>query len=221
MDIDTLQGLEKCPLFKDLAESEIIELMHSVRYRIVRCLKGDILFFAGDTCQYADIIISGEMVAYITAPSGNIIRMHSHQSGKLLAPAFLFAQDNHYPVTIEATANSTVLRITADDFGKIINSNQRLMMNYIQLLSNIIAQLTRKVRMLSMSVREKVSHYLMEQSRLQQSRQIVLPLSRQELADHFGIQKYSVQRCLNELRQEGVILVEGRNIQIVSPLIEP
>lgn len=221
MDIDTLQGLEKCPLFKDLTESEIIELMHSVRYRIVRCLKGDILFFAGDTCQYADIIISGEMVAYITAPSGNIIRMYSHQSGKLLAPAFLFAQDNHYPVTIEATANSTVLRITADDFGKIINSNQRLMMNYIQLLSNIIAQLTRKVRMLSMSVREKVSHYLMEQSRLQQSRQIVLPLSRQELADHFGIQKYSVQRCLNELRQEGVILVEGRNIQIVSPLIEP
>lgn len=219
MDIDTLQGLEKCPLFKDLTESEIIELMHSVRYRIVRCLKGDILFFADDECQYADIIISGEMVAYITAPSGNIIRMHSHQSGKLLAPAFLFAQDNHYPVTVEATVNSTVLRMIADDFGKIIRSDQRLMMNYIQLLSNIIAQLTKKVRMLSMSVRGKVSHYLMEQSKLQQSKQIILPLSRQELADHFGIQKYSLLRCLNELKQEGVIRVEGRHIYILSPLM--
>ena len=219
MDIDTLQGLEKCPLFKNLTESEIIELMHSVRYRIVRSLKGDILFLAGDECQYADIIISGEMVAYITAPSGNIIRMHSHQSGKLLAPAFLFAQDNHYPVTVEATANSTVLRMTADDFGKIIHSDQRLMMNYIQLLSNIIAQLTKKVRMLSMSVREKVSHYLMEQSKLQQSKQIILPLSRQELADHFGIQKYSLQRCLNELKHEGFIRVEGRHIQIISQLM--
>ena len=92
-------------------------------------------------------------------------------------------------------------------------------MNYIQLLSDIIAQLTKKVRMLSMSVREKLSLYLMEQSKLQQTKQIVLPLSRQELADHFGIQKYSLLRCLNELKQEGVIRVEGRHVQILSPLL--
>ena len=50
-------------------------------------------------------------------------------------------------------------------------------------------------------------------------KQIVLPLSRQELADHFGIQKYSLLRCLNELKQEGVIRVEGRHVQILSPLL--
>jgi CRP-like cAMP-binding protein len=92
------------------------------------------------------------------------------------------------------------------------------MRNYLQLLSNIIAQLTKKVRMLSMSVREKVSLYLIEQSRHQQTKNIILPLSRQELADHFGIQKYSLLRCLNELKQEGVIRVEGRHIQILSRL---
>jgi CRP-like cAMP-binding protein len=70
--------------------------------------------------------------------------------------------------------------------------------------------------MLSMSVREKVSLYLKEQSRQQQTQNIFLPLSRQELADHFGIQKYSLLRCLNELKQEGAILVEGRHIQILS-----
>ena len=82
-----------------------------------------------------------------------------------------------------------------------------------------VAQLTKKVRMLSMSVREKVSLYLIEQSRLQQTKNIILPLSRQELADYFGIQKYSLLRCLNELKQEGVIRVEGRHIHILSPLL--
>ena len=219
MDIDTLQGLKQCPLFRNLEESEIITLMHTVRYRIYRCRKGQIWVSAGSVCQYADIIISGEMVAYVTGPSGNVIRMAAHQSGKLLAPAFLFATDNHYPVTVEATTETTVLRLSTTDLDKMMHDDQRLMQNYIQLLSNIISQLTKKVRMLSMSVREKVCIFLMEQSRQQQTNNILLPMSRQEIADHFGIQKYSLLRCLNELKREGAIRVEGRHIQLLSQLI--
>ena len=216
MDIDTLHGLKQCPLFKDMIESEIIDLMHTVRYRVVRYQKGEILAFEGTICQHADIIISGEMVANIMGPSGRIVRVETHQAGKLLAPAFLFASDNQYPVTIEAATETSVLRLNANDLEKMLNSDQRLMMNYIRLLSNIISHLTKKVRMLTMNVREKVSLYLKEQSKLQQTNRILLPLSRQELADHFGIQKYSLLRCLNELKQEGAILVEGRHIQILS-----
>ena len=216
MDIDTLQGLKRCPLFKDLAEPEIIDLMHSVRYRVVHYRKGEVLAFEGSVCQSADIIISGEMVASLMGPSGRIIRVAAHQAGKLLAPAFLFASDNQYPVTVEAMTETIVLRLMPADLEKMLNSDHRLMMNYIRILSNIVCQLTKKVRMFSMNVREKVSLYLKEQSRLQQTRKILLPLSRQELADYFGIQKYSLLRCLNELKQEGVILVDGRHIEILS-----
>ena len=216
MDIDTLQGLKRCPLFKGLAESEIINLMHTVRYRVVHYRKGDILASEGSVCQYADIIINGEMVTSLMGPSGRVIRVAAHQAGKFLAPAFLFALDNQYPVTIEAITETTILRLMPTDLEKMLNCDQRLMMNYIKMLSNIVSQLTKKIRMLSMSVREKVSLYLKEQSRQQQTKNILLPLSRQELADHFGIQKYSLLRCLNELKQEGAILVEGRHIQILS-----
>ena len=216
MDKDTLHGLKQCPLFKGMAESTIIDLMHTVRYRIVRYHKGEILAIEGNVCKNADIIISGEMMANITGPSGRIVRVETHKAGKLLAPAFLFASDNKYPVTVEATTETSVLRLTPDDLEKMLDSDQRLMMNYIRLLSNIISHLTKKVRMLTMNVREKVSLYLKEQSRLQQTDRILLPLSRQELADHFGIQKYSLLRCLNELKQEGAILIEGRHIQILS-----
>ncbi|MBQ3631920.1 MAG: Crp/Fnr family transcriptional regulator [Prevotella sp.] len=219
MDIDTLQGLKQCPLFRDLEASEIIALMHTVRYRIIRCHKGQIWVSAGSFCQFADIIISGEMVAYVTGPSGNVVRMAAHQTGTLLAPAFLFAADNHYPVTVEAMTATNVLRLSLADLEKMMHIDQRLMQNYIQLLSNIISQLTKKVRMLSMSVREKVCLFLMEQSRKQQSKDVLLSMSRQELADHFGIQKYSLLRCLNELKQEGAIRVEGRHIQLLSQLI--
>lgn len=216
MDIDTLEGLKQCLLFKGLAESEIINLMHTVHYRVGHYRKGEILAFEGTACQYADIIINGEMVTSLMGPSGRVVRVATHQAGNMLAPAFLFASDNRYPVTIEASIKTTVLRMTPTDLEKMLNSDQRLMRNYIRMLSNIVSHLTKKVRMLSMSVREKVSMYLMEQSRQQQTRDIVLPLSRQELADHFGIQKYSLLRCLSDLKQEGAIHVEGRHIQILS-----
>ena len=69
MDIDTLQGLRRCPLFNGLTESEIIDLMHTVRYRVVRCCKGEFHAIEGSVCQYADIIIQGEMVASMMVPS--------------------------------------------------------------------------------------------------------------------------------------------------------
>ena len=189
-----------------------------VRYRVVRCYKGDIHAMEATACQYADIIIQGEMVASMMVSSGRIIRVAVHQSGKLLAPAFFFASDNQYPVTIEATADTTLFRLMPADLEKILSHDPRLMMNYIKILSNVVSHLTKKVRMLSMSVREKVILYLEEQIRLQQSKDVLLPLSRQELADHFGIQKYSLQRCLSELKQEGAILVEGRHVKVLSLL---
>lgn len=218
MDIDTLQGLKQCPLFKGLDESEIISLIHLIRYRIIRFRKGDVLAYEGNVCQYADIIITGEMVAYITSPSGHVIRMATHQTGKLLAPAFLFANDNFYPASIEATTETIIMRMTRNDLEIMMHNDLRLMTNYLRMLSNIISVLTQKVRMLSMSVREKVCLYLNEQSRLQKTNNILLPLSRQALAEHFGIQKFSLVRCLNELKQEGAIRVEGRHIQILSQL---
>ena len=47
MDIETFEGIRKCPLFEGLTDNEIMDLMHAVRYRVVRLYKSDFLFVAG------------------------------------------------------------------------------------------------------------------------------------------------------------------------------
>lgn len=216
MDIDTLRGLTQCPLFAGLNDEEVIELMHTVRYRILRYRKGDIFALAGETCQHADIVISGEMMTNLIGPSGRSIRLTMMHSGKMLAPAFLFAQTNLYPVNVEAAVDTQVLRLTQYDLEKLLHTDTRLMVNFIRILSNNIAYLTKKIGMLSMTVREKIMLYLKEQRQEQQTNRIHLSLSRQQLADLFGIQKFSLQRCLNELQEEGVIRLEGKFIQMLN-----
>lgn len=216
MDIDTLRGLSACPLFKGLTDEELMDAMHRVRYRVLTYKKGALFAMAGDECLHADIIISGEMTATMMSPSGRIITLNMHHSGNMLAPAFLFAADNHYPVTVEAVIDTRVLRLGRTDMEKLIHSDSRIALNEIHILSNIVSFLTKKVGMLSMSVREKVERYFKEEQNRQQSRHLRINLSRQALAEQFGIQKYSLLRCLKEMQEAGEILIEGRVVHILK-----
>jgi len=215
MDIETLEGIRKCPLFKGLTDNEIIDLMHAIRYRVIRLYKGDFLFVAGEDCIHANILIDGEVVAYLESASDRYIRMATFHTGNMFAPAFLFAQDRSYPVTVQATTNTKVLRILSADFERLLELDSRLSKNFAVILSNLIAGLTKKVRMLLSSVHDKVVFFLKEEQRRQQSNTIQLSMSRQELADHFGIQKYSLQRALNELQESGAIRIDGKTIEIL------
>ena len=216
MDTETLEGIRKCPLFEGLTDNEIIDLMHAVRYRVTRLYKGDFLFVAGEDCLHANILLDGEVVAYLEGASDRYIRMSTFHAGNMFAPAFLFAQVRRYPVTVQATTNTKVLRILSADFERLLELDSRLAKNFTVILSNLIAGLTKKVGMLLLSVRDKIIFFLKEEQRRQQSNTIRLSMSRQELADHFGIQKYSLQRALNELQESGAIRIDGKTIEILS-----
>ena len=208
--------MSSCQLFKGLTDEEIMNAMHSVRYRVLTYKRGTLFAMAGDECLHADIVISGEMTASMMSPSGKIITLNLHHSGNMLAPAFLFAADNHYPVTVEAVIDTRVLRLMRTDVEALILIDSRIALNEIQILSNIVSFLTKKVSMLSMSVREKVEIYFKEEQKKQQSRHLRIPLSRQALAEHFGIQKYSLQRCLREMQEAGEIQIEGRVVHLLK-----
>lgn len=216
MNTETLDGLAACPLFEGISREEIIEMMHTVRYRVVNYQKGELILKAGEPCLQAHIVVSGEVSASLMGPSGRTIRITMHHSGNMLAPAFLFAKDNRYPVTVQAMQETQVFRLQSHDLESLIERDPRVAKNYICIVSNIVSFLTKKVGMLSMNVREKLTMFLKEEQERQQTDRIHVPMSRQALADHFGIQKYSLLRCLKEMQKNGSIAVEGKYIRILS-----
>ena len=68
-----------------------------------------------------------------------------------------------------------------------------------------------------MSVREKVAFLLQKEAEAQNTLSITLPRSRQEIADSFGIQKFSLKRVLTEMANEGTITINGREVTILRP----
>lgn len=210
-------SLQKCPLFRNMTRDEIAASLSGFAHRMVSYGKQEIYALPGEPCRYADIVVGGTLVCRMMSLSGRQVEVSRLREGDMVAPAFLFASNGAMPVSVMTDDRVTVLRMTKDTFAGMLDNDSRLRMNFICMLSDIDAFLTAKMRFLSlMTVREKVAWLLKERAREQKSRQITLYRSRQEIADSFGIQKYSLIRTLSDLEKEGVISIQGRDIKIMK-----
>ncbi len=217
MEVSMYEILTNSPFFNGLTAKEIKELLQTVNYKIVEYPAKEIYTLAGMPCKYADFILKGELISRMTGLSSKQVQIDRLKACVLIAPAFIFAKNNAMPVSVETAQHTTIMRMMPSELKHLIDTNERIRMNFIQLLSSIDVFLTQKLRMLSLfTVREKVAYFLMKAAKEQQSRTIKLSNSRQEIADTFGIQKFSLLRCLSEFEDNGAIKIDGKQITILN-----
>ena len=217
MEVSMYETLASSPFFNGLTAKEIQAILQTVNYKIVEYPAKEIYTLAGMPCKYADFILKGELISRMTGLSGKQVQIDRLKACILIAPAFIFAKNNAMPVSVETAQHTTIMRMMPSELKHLIDSNERIRMNFIQLLSSINVFLTQKLRMLSLlTVREKVAYFLMKVAKEQQSRTIKLSNTRQEIADTFGIQKFSLLRCLSEFEDNGAIKIYGKQITILN-----
>lgn len=209
--------LQKCTVFEGFTPEEIREVLSMVSYRMVELAARETYVLAGMPCRHADIIVEGEMIARMSGLSGKQAQIERLGESMLIAPAYIFAHNNEMPVSVETSKKTTLLRMRPSELKLLIDTDERIRWNFIQHLSRIDIFLSQKMRMLSLfSVKEKVAQYLIKMATEQQSRTIRLDVSRQEMADIFGIQKFSLLRCLSEFEEKGAIRIDGKTITILN-----
>lgn len=212
-----MQVLQKCPLFAGMSTLSIDLALGNISYQIINFAPRDVYTLAGIPCRFADIVLSGSLICRMVSLSGKQVEVTRLRPGNLIAPAFIFAKNNSMPVSVETDSEVTLLRMTPQTLKKLIDDDADIRMNYIRSLSNIDVFLTHKMKVLSLfTVREKVAYLLLERAGEQNSNTIRLTRSRQEIADSFGIQKFSLLRVLSEFEKEGVIRVDGKTIEIID-----
>lgn len=217
MEKKVLEALQHCPLFAGMSPTEIEISMSGVSYRLVKYERHDIFALTGMPCQNADIVVSGVLICRMSSISGKQVEVSRLRQGNIVAPAFLFGKDHSMPVGVETDTEVTVLRMRKTEFAKLLKDNWQLTENFIHVLSNINVFLTKRMRVLSLfTVREKVAWLLLERAGEQGGNVIHLYRSRQEIADSFGIQKFSLLRVLADLQKDGAIKINGKEITILD-----
>ncbi len=217
MEQRVLNALTKCPLFAGMAPVEIEIAMAGVTYSIVNYDSHDIYALTGMPCKTLDIVIRGVLVCRMSSLSGKQVEVSRLHEGNLVAPAFILGKDTNMPVGVETDTDVTVLRMQKSVFHHLIGTHEQIRDNFIRVLSNINAFLTHRMRILTLfTVKEKVAYLLLELAGEQGSNVIHLSQSRQEIADSFGIQKFSLLRVLADFAKAGAIKINGREVTILD-----
>lgn len=210
--------LSRSILFADIDITDIESFLDSNDYKIEQYTKNDVFALSGDRVNHLMLVLEGELIARMVSESGKYIQIDKIDSGRIIAPAMLFATDNVFPVNVIPDVDTSVFFMHKNNFLKAMHQNEKLLHNFIRIVSDINRFLSSKIHSLSLkTIRGKLGEYLLhEEERQGGNKRVMLHLTKQELADKFAVARQALSRSLSELEEEGMILIKGKEITILD-----
>lgn len=204
------------PIFRGISPEELKELFNQIHFQFKTYGKNELIVLGGEICDRLLIVQQGSVKAEMNDYSGKTIKIEDLSAPQPLASAFLFGNQNRFPVTVSANSEVEIVSIPKAEFVKLLQLNSLILSNYLNTVSTRAQFLSQKLKFLSFrTIRQKIAHYLLEKEgdRLQT---VEIPQSQGQLAEMFGVTRPSLARTLGEMSREGLIETDRRSIKILD-----
>lgn len=212
--MEKVKLLVQSTLFRNIEEGELYALFEKVHYQVRSYLPGEVVVYSGDECNELQIVLMGSVRGEMMDMAGRVLKIEDIGMSRPLAVAFLFGQNNRYPVTVTANDQVRLMVLPRASVIQMMQLNVSFLTNFMNDVSNRAQFISGKLKFLSFqSLKGKLAHYLLEQDQQGQGR-IVLSETQEQLADLFGVARPSLGRVLRDLHNEGVISATGKHIVI-------
>jgi len=210
------QLLTQCPIFRGITENEAEYLLKKIHFQIKSFSKDEVVVVAGDPVLNLNIIISGSVRGEMIDYSGKTIKIEDIEAPKPLATAFLFGQENKFPVTVTANNDAKILTIPVSEFLKLLQMNTLILKNYLNSISSRAQFLSQKLHFLSFkTIKGKVAHFLLQQAG-EKFHSVELKNTQQQLADLFGVTRPSLARVFGEMQKDGLIRIANKTVSLLD-----
>ncbi|MFA6402803.1 MAG: Crp/Fnr family transcriptional regulator [Salinivirgaceae bacterium] len=204
------------PVFKGLTPDTIETLLKSVQFRIKNVNEQQVIAQREDECTNLILIVQGSVRGEMLDYSGKILKVEDIYAPRPIAAAFLFGQNNRYPVDVVSNEDTTLLVIPKDSVLKMFQQSDVFLKNYLNAISNRAQFLSQRIWFLSFkTIKEKLAQYILNLANANGNK-ITLPLTQKELAEYFGVTRPSLARALGELEKDQIIEAKGKEIIIIN-----
>ena len=187
---------------------------------------GAVIHWVGEDVPHVDLVVSGVVRAFVTAPDGRAMTVRYARVGALLGIMSLYAPGFALPATVQALTDAVVLRFpphivrqSADrdvDVAKVllVDQAERALAFLSELPGSAFASVTQRVvrHMLDLA-----SQDLSQPQRPAGRPVLVAQVTQSDLADAVGSVREVVVRVLRQLRDDGLIETGRDGIVIIDP----
>ncbi len=124
----------------------------------------------------------------------------------------------NYIFSVSALENSSICIIELDALKKLIQSNGEFAMTLLEKMSKMNDQILETRLLINLkNLRGRTAYIiLMFAKDIYKSKKFDLPVSRKEIAELIDMRTENVIRILSELRNDGIIKIEGKSIEIID-----
>ena len=192
MEIHTLLEM---PPFQDITEEELLSLILAPEHAHRQYKPADFIAMQGEAYRSLFILCNGSVRTQMVSAEGKQLTIETLKAPQLLAPAFVFASENRFPVNIEAKEKCEILVINKNIFLEFLHQHPAVMRNFLQLVSDRTLFLSKKLNAFALRMHGTI-------------------LNQQEVAQILGVARPSLARALSELASEGCIRMEEKEMRI-------
>ena len=185
MEIHTLLEM---PPFQDITEEELLSLILAPEHAHRQYKPADFIAMQGEAYRSLFILCNGSVRTQMVSAEGKQLTIETLKAPQLLAPAFVFASENRFPVNIEAKEKCEILVINKNIFLEFLHQHPAVMRNFLQLVSDRTLFLSKKLNAFALqSLKSRILNYLRMHGTI---------LNQQEVAQILGVARPSPGTCL-------------------------
>lgn len=123
-------NLSLCPICGKLSEEEQTALFSSLDYSTRSFKKGDWVARQGDALSSLYLLSKGRVKTEMITESGTILEVETLSAPTPLASAFLFAENNRFPVDVIALEECEIILIPKNAVMRLLATNEHFLQSY-------------------------------------------------------------------------------------------
>jgi CRP-like cAMP-binding protein len=207
--------MSQIPLFQALPVEEREKHFQEGKFHLSGHDPGKIIHLEGDNCTSMEVLLEGTLVVERIDVSGDVLTVAEFKQGDVLGGNLIFATRPQYPMTITARSRVKLLEVNKKVVLELCRQNTGFLEAFLSLISNYTFLLGEKIKHdVRRPLRDKIISYLEVERKRQQSNSVQLPMSKKALAERLGVQRTSLSRELQKMKQEGLVAYDAHCITL-------
>jgi len=196
--------------------NELKEFIHSNK-KVKSYKSGEIIYDEGNHANNIYLVKSGVIKSHKIDEFGKELITKIYKSDEFFGYTS-FTENIPYLESATAMEKSEIISISKDDLKKILMKNHKITLEFIHLLTdNLIEFKEQLLQMAYGSVKKKTANTILQFTEKIPNKSVgTIKISRSDLASVAGIATESLIRTLSNLKKEGLIDIEGRNITVID-----
>jgi CRP/FNR family cyclic AMP-dependent transcriptional regulator len=187
----------------------------------LRIPAGSVTHREGESAPHLELVVSGVVRVFVTAPDGRTMTVRYCRPGALLGAMSLFAPRFAMPATTQALVDAELLKMSPAVASRMAAHDVRVARAFLGELSERAMSFVYEIPGSAFAtVRQRLARHLLDLASERAGgpgQELIVPVSQRELADAVGTVREVVVRVLRELRQDGLVRTEPDRIVIVDP----